>query len=148
MGLWISYVGPLFSQIKYQQMLQNKPFPNIFGTNDMSNNRLRLFLTSHVTSAQKSNLQLSVRFRFQQVHFPNKVGLSSHIESNFKLYLIPVSYRPKRELLLNPANHLPTNHCHSATRTLQGPTLLLFIEFTLLFFGGLPFPLDLGDLVA
>ena len=53
-------------------------------------------------------------------------GLSSHIESNFKLYLIPVSYRPKRELLLNPANHLPTNHCHSTTRTLQGPTLLLF----------------------
>ena len=90
-------------------------------------NCLRLFLTSHEASVQKSNFQLSVRFRFQWVHSLNFGGYPPYIGSNFPSIDSSHSYRPKLELLRIPAIHLhPTSHFHSTTRTPPGPTPLTF----------------------
>ena len=151
MGLWISYVGPLFFSNEIPANVgQNKPFPK---TSLAQMTCLTIvcvcFLTSHVTSAQKSNFQLSVRFRFQQVHFPNKVGVifpywvqlqavfnSSQLSS--QTWATLESCQPSTHQSLS-FHHQDSSGSHSSAVSLSLPFFSL-VDF--------PFPLDLGDLVA
>ena len=152
MGLWISYVGPLFSQMKYQQMLGK--------TNRFQKHLWHKWhvwqsfaFVSDITCniGAKIKLPTVCSFPFPAGAFSKQSwGLSSHIESNFKLYLIPVSYRPKRELLLNPANHLSTHQSLSFHHQDSSGSHSSAVSLSLPFFSlvDFPFPLDLGDLVA